>query len=101
MSPEEQIALAREQFETATDFTVAVEEEFAVLDPETLELSNRFEDLQEASKGTDLEEHLVGELIASEVEVRTGRCDTFEEAAARIGERREQLYELADSVGAC
>ena len=60
LSPEEQIAFAREQFETATDFTVAVEEEFAVLDPETLELTNRFEELQAAAKGTSLEEHLVG-----------------------------------------
>ena len=98
LSPEEQIAFAREQFETATDFTVAVEEEFAVLDPETLELSNRFEDLQGASKGTELEEHLVGELIASEVEVRTGRCEDFAEAAEAMGERRAQLYKLADSL---
>ena len=98
LSPEDQIALAREQFETATDFTVAVEEEFAVLDPQTLELSNRFEDLQEASKGTELEEHLVGELIASEVEVRTGRCEDFAEAAEVMGERRAQLYKLADSL---
>ena len=99
LSPEEQLRFAREQYESAQDLTVAVEEEFAVLDPETLALTNRFEDLQAAAQGTALEEHLVGELIASEVEVRTGRCDTFEEAAARIGERREQLYELADSVG--
>ena len=33
-------------------------------------------------EGTALEPHLVGELIASEVEVRTGRCETFAEAAA-------------------
>jgi len=99
LSPGEQLALAREQFEAAEDFTVAVEEEFAVLDPETLDLTNRFEELQAAAQGTPLEEHLVGELIASEVEVRTGRCDTFEEAAARLGERRSQLHELADEVG--
>jgi len=99
LSPEEQLRFAREQYESAQDLTVAVEEEFAVLDPETLALTNRFEELQAAAQGTALEEHLVGELIASEVEVRTGRCDTFDEAAARIGERREQLYELADSVG--
>jgi len=99
LSPEDQLRFAREQYESAQDLTVAVEEEFAVLDPETLALTNRFEELQAAAQGTALEEHLVGELIASEVEVRTGRCDTFEEAAARIGERREQLYGLADSVG--
>jgi len=99
LSPEEQIALAREQFESATDLTVAVEEEFAVLDPETLDLTNRFEELQVGAQGTPLEEHLVGELIASEVEIRTGRCDSFDEVAARLGERRAQLFELADSVG--
>jgi glutamate---cysteine ligase / carboxylate-amine ligase len=99
LSPEEQIALAREQFETATDLTLAVEEEFAVLDPETLDLTNRFEELQAAAQGTALEDHLVGELIASEVEIRTGRCDSFEEAAGRLGERRTQLFELADAIG--
>jgi glutamate---cysteine ligase / carboxylate-amine ligase len=99
LTPEEQLALAREQFEQATDFTVAVEEEFAVLDPETLSLTNRFEELQAAAKGTPLEPHLVGELIASEVEIRTGRCESFDEAATRLGERRTQLFELADSLG--
>jgi carboxylate-amine ligase len=99
LSPEEQIRFAREQFEAAKDFTLAIEEEFAVLDPGTLSLTNRFEELQAAAQGTALEEHLVGELIASEVEVRTGRCDSFDEAAARLAERRTQLFELADSVG--
>jgi carboxylate-amine ligase len=99
LNPAEQLTLAREQFEAAQDFTVAIEEEFAVLDPETLDLTNRFEDLQSTVQGTALEGHLVGELIASEVEVRTGRCATFEEAAARLGERRDQLHELADEVG--
>jgi glutamate---cysteine ligase / carboxylate-amine ligase len=99
LSPEEQIRFAREQYESARDFAVAVEEEFAILDPETLALTNRFEELQAAAQGTPLEPHLVGELIASEVEIRTGRCDGFEEAAAKLGERRSQLFELADSLG--
>jgi glutamate---cysteine ligase / carboxylate-amine ligase len=99
LTPDEQIRSAREAYEHGTDFTVAVEEEFAVLDPETLSLANRFEELQAAARGTPLEEHLVGELIASEVEVRTGRCDSFAEAAAKLGERRTQLDELAGSLG--
>ena len=90
---------AREQYEQARDFTVAVEEEFAILEPETLDLWNRFEEFQAAAVGGPLEGHLVGELIASEVEVRTGRCETFADAAARIGERRTQLCELADAHG--
>jgi glutamate---cysteine ligase / carboxylate-amine ligase len=99
LSPDEQIRLARNAFEEAQDFTVAVEEEFAILDPETLGLTNRFEELQAAARGGELERHLVGELIASEVEVRTGRCDNFTDAAARMGERRDQLFALADQLG--
>src|SRR3989440_6196715 len=99
LSPAEQIAFAREGFESATDFTVAVEEELALLDPETLELTNRFEELQAAAAGTELEPHLVGELIASEVEIRTGRCEHFGEAAERMVERRKQLRALAAKLG--
>src|ERR671929_2246414 len=95
LTPEEQLATAREAFETGTDFTVAVEEEFALLDPHTLTLVNRFEDLQAAAKGTELEPHLVGELIASEAEVRTGRCETFAEAARLMVDRRAQLRAIA------
>jgi carboxylate-amine ligase len=96
---EELISRSRESFEDGRDFTLAVEEEFAILEPETLELWNRFEELQAAAAGTPLEPHLVGELIASEVEVRTGRCETWAEASVKVAERRSQLVELADSLG--
>ncbi len=96
---EELLAQSRASFEEVPDFTVAVEEEFALLDPATLGLVSRFEEIQAAAKGTDLEPHLAGELIASEAEVRTGRCETFAEAAERIGERRAQLRALADGLG--
>jgi glutamate---cysteine ligase / carboxylate-amine ligase len=99
LSPEQQLASAREAFEGGTDFTVAVEEEFALLDPEHLELVNRFEELKAAAKASELDEHLVGELIASEAEVRTGKCADFAEAAARMGERRAQLQGLAREQG--
>ena len=99
LSPEEQLRTAREAYEEGSDLTVAVEEEFAVLDPETLSLTDRFEELQAAAQGTPLEDHLVGELIASEVEIRTGRCESFAEAAAKLGERRAQLDELAGGLG--
>ena len=99
LSPEEQIRAAREAFDAGQDFTLAVEEEFAVLDPQTLGLVGRFEELQAAARGTPLEAHLVGELISSEVEIRTGRCESFAEAAAKLGQRRAQLDELAGSLG--
>jgi len=96
---EELLQRAREEYESTPDFTVAVEEEFAIVDPETLSLTNRFEDFKAAAQGTDLEPHLVGELIASEVEIRTGRCETFAEVVTRIPERRAKLRELADDLG--
>jgi len=96
---EELLAASRAAFEEVPDFTLAVEEEFALLDPTSLDLVNRFEELQQAALGTELEPHLVGELIASEVEVRTGRCDTFAGAMDKLGERRAQLRTLADGLG--
>jgi carboxylate-amine ligase len=90
---------AHAAFEGGRDFTIAVEEEFALLDPDTLELTNRFEEMQEAARGSDLEPHLVGELIASEIEVRTGRCEDFPAAAAAMQERRAQLQALARERG--
>jgi len=96
---QELLRLAREQYDGGADFTLAVEEEFAILDPETLELANRFEELKAAAAGSELDPHLVGELIASEVEVRTGRCDTFAECVEYLGERRVQLRTLVDSLG--
>ena len=94
---QELLAGARDAFDGGRDFTLAVEEEFALLDPETLELADHFEELQAAARGTALEEHLVGELISSEVEVRTGRCETFADAAGLVVERRRQLFELAEA----
>jgi glutamate---cysteine ligase / carboxylate-amine ligase len=96
---EQLLALSKAGFDSVPDFTVAVEEEFALVDPTTLDLVNRFEELHSAAQATELQPHLVGELIASEVEIRTGRCDSFAEAADRMGERRAQLRALADGVG--
>jgi len=99
LSPDELIARSRAQFEAATDFTVAVEEEFAILDPGSLDLTSRFEDVQAAARGTPLEEHLIGELIASEVEVRTGRQETFADIPGAMAERRAELRALVEPMG--
>jgi len=95
VSWQELLATTREAFDGGTDFTVAVEEEFALLDPQTLELTNRFEDLYAAARETDLAPNVVGELIASEIEVRTGRCEDFAEAAAAMQQRRVQIHAVA------
>jgi carboxylate-amine ligase len=92
--------LAREVFESSTDFTIGLEEEFAILDPATLELEHRFEDVYEACQRDDvLAESAAGELIASEIEIRSGRAAGFAEAMTLQRERRGRLFGLVDSMG--
>ena len=90
---------ARERFDAGTDFTVAVEEEFALLDPVSLDLVNRFEEVQAAAAGTPAEHNLAGELIASEAEMKTGRLETFADVPATIADRRAQLAGLVEPLG--
>jgi len=90
---------ARERFEEAEDFTVSVEEEFALLDRETLDLVNRFEEVHAAAQGTPLEPNLAGELIASEIEVKTGKQPSFADVPAALAERRAELAALVEPLG--
>ncbi len=90
---------ARERFDAADDLTVAVEEEFALLDPATLDLVNRFEDVKEAAAGAPLAANLAGELIASEIEVKTGKQPSLADAIAALPERRAQLAALVEPLG--
>ncbi|HEU4462099.1 MAG TPA: YbdK family carboxylate-amine ligase [Solirubrobacterales bacterium] len=92
--------LAREKFESSQDFTIGLEEEFAILDPRTLELEHRFEDVHAACQRDEvLAESAAGELIASEVEIRSGRSETFAEAVERQRERRARLFDLVGGMG--
>jgi glutamate---cysteine ligase / carboxylate-amine ligase len=90
---------ARERFDSGTDLTVSVEEEFAILDPATLDLVNRFEDVQAAAADTPLLANLAGELIASEVEIKTGRQESVVEAVAALPERRAELFAVVEPLG--
>ncbi len=92
--------LVRERFESSADFTIGLEEEFAILDPATLELEHRFEDVYAACQEDEiLAESAAGELIASEIEIRSGRSETFAEATERQQERRRRLFALVDRMG--
>src|SRR3954453_1122869 len=92
--------LAREKFESSQDFTIGLEEEFAILDPRTLELEHRFEDVIAACRRDEgLAEAAAGELIAAEVEIRSGRSENFGEAVSRQRERRARLFDLVAGLG--
>jgi glutamate---cysteine ligase / carboxylate-amine ligase len=90
------LAAARETFEASDDFTVGIEEEFALVDPETLLLIPRFELLRAAAAADPvLSESIAGELISSEIEIRSGRGLDADDARARQADARRRLFTLA------
>jgi carboxylate-amine ligase len=84
-------------FAASTDLTVGLEEEFAILDPRTLDLSPRFEELRDAAAAEDpaLHAQITGELISSEIEIISGRGEDFHDATARQRDARARLFGLA------
>lgn len=94
------LAAARETFEGSDDFTVGIEEEFALVDPETLLLVPRFETLRDAGAADPLlSQSIAGELISSEIEIRSGRGADVEDARVRQAEARRRLFTLARDHG--
>jgi carboxylate-amine ligase len=91
---------AQERFEESQDFTMAIEEEFAFLDPETLDLDHRFEEVFAACQEDEiLADSARGELIDSEIEIRSGRAESFGEMVELQCERRRRLFALAQRMG--
>jgi carboxylate-amine ligase len=89
-----------EIFAASTDFTVGIEEEFAIVDPATLDLVPRYEDLCAAAQADPvLQTAVAGELISSEVEIRSGRGETLHEATVAQREARTRLFALARQQG--
>ncbi len=94
------LGLARERFEDSRDFTVAIEEEFAIVDPGSLELAHRFEEMMEACQADEvLADSARGELIDTEIEIRSGRAESWSELIELQAERRLRLFNLAARMG--
>src|SRR3954453_5395760 len=94
------LVAAREIFETSQDLTVGIEEELAIVDPLTLELTSRFEDLRDDGAGDPvLATAISGELISSEIEIRSGRGENIAHARELQHEARRRLFALAERHG--
>jgi carboxylate-amine ligase len=94
------MARAREVFEASEDFTVGIEEEFGIVDPDSLSLVARFEELRDAAQADPvLAEAVAGELISSEIEIRSRKGDNFEAALASQRDNRARLFRLAADHG--
>jgi glutamate---cysteine ligase / carboxylate-amine ligase len=87
-------------FAHSSDFTVGLEEEFQLLDPETLDLVPRFEQLKSAAEpDAALRAAIAGELISSEIEIISGAGSDLREAIVRQRDRRRRVFELAHAHG--
>jgi carboxylate-amine ligase len=88
-------------FDASTDFTVGLEEEFAILDPASLEMVPGFDQLRDAATLADpvLAESISGELIASEIEIRSGRGEDLAAAQRTQQKMRSRLFALAGARG--
>ena len=90
-----------EIFAASQDLTVGLEEEFAVLDSQTLDLVPGFEELRDAAAERDpvLSAAITGELISSEIEIVSGRGEDFQDAQARQRDHRRRLFALTRDHG--
>src|SRR4051794_39548892 len=91
---------AREVFEASQDLTVGIEEEWAIIDPVSLDLVPKYEALRaDADQDDVLAVAVSGELISSEIEIRSGRGENVQHALQLQREARRRLFALADKHG--
>jgi carboxylate-amine ligase len=96
----EDLDRAEQRFAASTDLTVGIEEEFSILDRESLDLVPRYEELRAAADcDAGLREGVAGELISSEIEVISGAGASFADALAHQRERRGRMFALAAEQG--
>ena len=85
---------------TAEAFTIGVEEEFHVVDAETLALQPAAGPLLAAAQ-EHLGDQAAAELLAAQVEVETTVCHTLGEVRAELTRLRRQMADVAAAQGRC
>src|SRR5947209_10296745 len=79
-------------------YTLGIEEEFAIVDPQTRELKSHIQEILEGGKVT-LKEQIKPEMHQSVVELGTEICQSIEHARAHVVQLRSKLAELAGRSG--
>src|SRR5437762_11686022 len=79
-------------------YTLGIEEEFAIIDPQTRELRSHIQEILEGGKVV-LKEQIKPEMHQSVVELGTEICDSIEHARTHVVDLRSKLAELAGKAG--
>lgn len=90
----------RTNFGTSTPYSLGLEEEFQLVDPETFELVSGIEPILAALQGDAIEEQVKPELMQSTVEVSTRISASVEEAVDNLVDLRGRLIRVAADAGA-
>src|ERR1044071_7787655 len=88
----------RKQLTMFDQFTLGIEEEFQIVDPETRELRSHVTEFLDEGKMI-LGEQIKPEMIQSMIEVGTGICNNIQEARADISRLRGVISALARQKG--
>lgn len=85
-------------FQTEPSFTIGIEEEYLLVDPETLDLVAAPAGLMEACQ-SELGEKASPEFLQCQLEVGTGVCSTISHARADLRQLRRKVKTLAEDYG--
>jgi carboxylate-amine ligase len=78
---------------TGPSYTIGIEEELMILDPQTLELANAIETLLEPTPSGEIKP----ELMESVLEVSTDPCETLAQAGEQLRSLRRQVTQTAET----
>ncbi len=79
--------------------TIGIEEEYQIIDPESLELTSYITQFLDMNKNVMTHRELKPELHQSQVELGTRVCHTVEEAYEELRSQRRFIYEVARERG--
>ena len=81
-----------------SEFTIGIEEEYQIIDPETRDLKSSIQEILEEGRLT-LKDQIKPEFLQSQVEIGTHVCNDMSEARAEVTRLRREICRLADKNG--
>jgi carboxylate-amine ligase len=91
-------SVGENRFGAGPPFTVGIEEEYMLLDPSTLALTQRVESLLAAEQGGSFADRVSCEIFESELEVKTPPCSSIAEAELELLALRGHVSEAGRAL---
>lgn len=92
-------SVAEHRFGSSEPYTLGVEEEYMLLDPETLDLVQRADTILDADHGGEFAARTACEIFQSEIEGQTPICASVSDAGAELERLRTHLGEVVEKHG--